>query len=78
MNYQNINITIANVVEVIVLIDSPTPYTDHILISIDKKLKPCFVSLSCHPSHNHPSLNIKITCKGSRRQEGVGRNPIRA
>lgn len=36
-------LTIANIVEDIVFINAPSPNTNHILITIHEKLKPCTI-----------------------------------
>lgn len=55
-------LTIANIVENIVFIDAPSPDTNHILIAIHEKSKPCTV-----PCRSKAVVNLVKTCfdKGS-------------
>jgi hypothetical protein len=52
-------LTIANVVENIVFIDAPSPNTNHVLITIHEKLKPCTIPLRSKTVTNNVNLGIK-------------------
>ena len=71
--------TIAYAIEIVMLIDTSTPYSYHVLIAINHQLKPLSVSFGSHPLDdvNKQDENDEES-KYVRGKEGVSWNPVRA
>ena len=69
--------TIAYAIEIVMLIDTSTPYSYHVLVAINHQLKPLSVSLGSHPLDDVNKQDDEES-KYVRGKEGVGWNPVRA